>query len=339
VKKFLLKVVIFVALFSATLVLSVYFIPPDVSIKDSFLYSIIDRHEMLRTRNSPKLVFVGGSNLIFGLESKKISEAYGISVVNMGTPATVGLKYTLNDIKPFINKGDIIVVVPEYHFFLRNGLFDGQTDLLYILFDIYPEGKVHIQFGQWMHLLRFLPNYVREKTRPFIKYRILSLNPTPNHNQNSVTNVYSRKALNEYGEVAGLWNKGNVPFPPSFLEGEVDMKAIYFMNRYNDYVKSKGARLYFLYPCYQAKSYDMSLHFINQLSNQLGKNLSFKILAKPERYRFPDNLFFDQYYHLNKNGADIRTKKVIEDLRLVLSNDQLFKKTNRLSTSLSDKGL
>ena len=47
----------------------------------------------------------------------------------------------------------------------------------------------------------------------------------------------------------------------------------------------------------------------------LSNNLKIEILNRVSDFVFPDSLFFDTVYHLNKKGREIRTKKLIEIIK------------------------
>jgi hypothetical protein len=140
-KKFIVKILFFLSLVFISIALSSVYVP-NLSISNSLYYSILDKHNLLKNSKSPKMIFIGGSNLSFGLDSKRIVDTYDMNVINMGIHAGFGLKYIANDIKPFISNGDIVIIVPEYdHFYKGWGSFaNGRTELLHIIMDIYPEG-------------------------------------------------------------------------------------------------------------------------------------------------------------------------------------------------------
>ena len=96
---------------------------------NGYVAAQIDKIELLKTTSSPRLIFIGGSNLAFGLDSVKVSHHFGMPVVNMGLDAGFGLKYILNSTKPFLKKNDIVVVAAEYELFVGE-LFDDPPELL-----------------------------------------------------------------------------------------------------------------------------------------------------------------------------------------------------------------
>jgi hypothetical protein len=94
--------------------------------ENTYNLAILDKHRLLAAAESPKLVLVGGSNVAFGVDSAAIRERLYIPVVNMGVTINFGLGRILDDVSPFLNPGDTLLVIPEYQHFA--GLWNGGSD-------------------------------------------------------------------------------------------------------------------------------------------------------------------------------------------------------------------
>src|SRR5215212_5179389 len=81
---------------------------------DSYIAAVLEKDRLIRDTPSPKIILVGGSNLAFGIDSHMLEDSLGVHVVNMGLYAKLGLRYMLAQVKPYIRKGDLVLVVPEY---------------------------------------------------------------------------------------------------------------------------------------------------------------------------------------------------------------------------------
>src|SRR5262249_5798138 len=66
---------------------------------------------------SPKIVLVGGSNVLFGLRAEHIEARLGVAAVNMATAADFGPDYVLFLTRQALRPGDIVVVAFEFTFF------------------------------------------------------------------------------------------------------------------------------------------------------------------------------------------------------------------------------
>ena len=71
------------------------------------------RAEAARIRG-PKIVFVGCSNLIFGLRADSLSRRVGLPVVNYGLFAGIGLDYAADRAAEIVGPGDIVILAPEH---------------------------------------------------------------------------------------------------------------------------------------------------------------------------------------------------------------------------------
>ena len=85
--------------------------------QDGYLQAYNKKCQLLEDTPSPRIIFVGGSNLAFGLDSQRIKDSLNINVINYGLHAGIGLKYMIDDISTYARKGDIIVFAPEYEHF------------------------------------------------------------------------------------------------------------------------------------------------------------------------------------------------------------------------------
>jgi hypothetical protein len=69
-------------------------LPPRAS-RSKFFSGLTIKHHRLSNTSSPRVIFVGGSNLAFGLDNDLIEKELCIPVVNMGLCSTFSLRYDL----------------------------------------------------------------------------------------------------------------------------------------------------------------------------------------------------------------------------------------------------
>jgi len=312
VKGFLYKIAGFFVLVILVLALSLYYIP-DVVARTSILAGLIDKHEALQKIKTEKIIFVGGSNLSFGLDSKKIIEAYKKPVINMGVHAGIGLEYIMNDVKAYINKGDVVVLVPEYENFYTDNFY-GEMELVSVLFDINPAGRKSVDSKQWEHLLKYIPTYSAKKIKNYIP-TLFRKSPVA-----SEIDIYDRRSFNEFGDAYIHWALPNQNYMPSKRNSgaeKINPEVIEFIKSFKEYVKGRGAKLVILPPVIEEQSYNNQDKMINEIEASLDEN-NIGFMVKPDMYKFKADYFFNSYYHLNKKGVDKRTEMVIGNLEPVL---------------------
>lgn len=272
----------------------------------TFFTGAIEKHQRLEHLQSPKVIFVGGSNLAFGLDSDLVQRELGQPVVNMGLHAALGLRYMLEEIRPHTNPGDVVVIVPEYRQFY--GFLNGQTELLRLL-AIYPQGIRHISSSeQVVSLIRFAPEFLQTELK--IKLR---------EAQGGADIFYRGGVFNQYGDVISHLNeesrlKVNKQPEPLKLK-PIDHVTTQVLNQFYADMQSQGVQVFFIFPCFAELAYKNDKDNINLLYRHLEKNLDIPILSSPEEYIFPEVYFFDTVSHLNATGRRIRTEKMINDLK------------------------
>ncbi|WP_291034855.1 hypothetical protein [Dyadobacter sp. 50-39] len=253
---------------------------------------------------SPRIVVIGGSNVAYGLDSKRIQDALHIPVINAGLHASLGMKFYLTDVKPYIREGDIVVVIPEYSQYYTD-TFYGNIELVSVLFDVYPDSRKEIDIKQWLHLMRFIPFYAATK---------LKLSKEPG--RIGPVGVYDRKAFNSYGDAYVHWTMPGKKFNPGQKVSEdqqVNPEAIKLLIDFQHFVKGKKATMLLLPPVFQSTSFVNQKPMIDKIYQSIKKN-HLPVIAEPERYELPDSLFFDTASHLILPGIERRSDLVIEDL-------------------------
>jgi hypothetical protein len=313
-KGFLIKIACFFLLSIFVLIFSLFFIP-DVVSRTSILAAITDKHEALQKIKTEKIIFVGGSNLSFGLDSKKIIDGFKRPVINMGVHAGIGLEYIVNDVKKYIHKGDVIILAPEYENFYTDNFY-GEMELVSVLFDIDQSGRKYVNAKQWTHLFKYIPTYSAKKIKNYL--------PTLFHKPSPLTNIdiYDRRSFNEFGDAYIHWMLPNQNYMPSKRNSgneKVNPEVIVFIKEFKSYVEDKGAKLLIFPPVIENQSYNNQAAIIDAISKSLVSN-GIPFYVESNKYKFSPDYFFNSYYHLNKNGVDKRTQLMIEDLTPALRN-------------------
>jgi hypothetical protein len=283
---------------------SIILLPPTRSFKKSMFYSLIDKNKLLTETSSPRIIFIGGSNLSFGLNSERIKDTFNINPINTAIHAGIGLKYMLAITVDQIKENDIIVVVPEYQQFYDD-FSDGEIELLSIVADVAPKTIGLLETKQYLKLIRFIPEYTSSKFKDILK----------SNSQDTIVGIYDRSSFNKYGDVYTHWDlpKENVK-PFNSVGKKFDQGALNCLITFRNKVISKNAKIFVAFPSYQDLSFNKSFFQIKEIETKLKEN-NFVLLGTPERYKINDTLIFNTPYHLTKKGVEYRTTLLIEDLR------------------------
>ena len=240
----------------------------------------------------------------------------------MGIDAGIGLQYMMNDVLPYIKKNDIIVLVPEYEHFYKPTYY-GETSLVSILFDVFPQGKQFISVQQWLNLLPYVFIYSATKIklipRIFIKRQMA---------KSTIVGIYDRYSFNNFGDAYIHWDKASEIVncgEKSSGKETVNPFAIGGIKEFKNNLQKKGAKLIMLPPVYQECTFNNKQYVVSKIQSQLKDN-KLEYLTPPLRYMFADNLFYNSVNYLNKQGVDLRTARVIEDLTVRLRGQKQGRK-------------
>lgn len=276
----------------------------------------IDKHYRLAQRPLPRIVFVGGSNLVFGLDSAEIERSLGHHTVNMGLDLSLGLDFMLREIKPYLARGDVVVVSPEYEQFID--MYPGKVTTLFSEAAYYPPS---IRFFGYKHLALFLDQglvVIGGITRAAMRFVTEGVSGEQHSN-----NPYVRSAFNEYGDITRHHDLGrrNITIT-QFASTSPDSitRVIDRLNQFSDHCRREGIAVFYSYPPLFRGQLQAYAEIIHDIASNLTRRLHFPILDTPEEMGFTADYMFDHEYHLTLAGKQIRTNRLIARLRKELPN-------------------
>lgn len=255
-------------------------------------------------KDSKKIVIIGGSSGAFGFNSRLIHEAFDLPVVNTCTHAMIGLRMQFETYRDMLRDGDIVILSPEYGG-EKERLYGGYN-LLRILSSHLPEAYRKLSLRQWLFIYKFIG--------------IHNLGTSRHKDVEEYDDVYSANALNEFGDIE--WERKHKDFIKNYnISGVMDGELIDYYKYIRDYAKSKGIKLVFLPPPLMKSNFKSCVKQIDSLAFCLKEN-GVPWQSPPSKYSFEDSLFFDTPYHMTQEGANIRTKAIIEDLHRLLNDKE-----------------
>lgn len=315
-KKFIIKLGCFLLVLS---VICLAFAVFDVLViknqySQSYTSALNDKLERLKSIEENKIILVGDSNLAFGINSEMIEKELGMPVVNMGLHGSIGDAYYEELVKPYIKKGDIVIIAPGV--FKMEGFFDDKSLVIMTLEKNSELWEAVPTEEKWELILAY----------PYYAYSCLTKWISGTGNQVAATS-YSRDAFNEYGDVVKrpaeygktqqelFGNKKTVSTPK--------YNAAFFdrINAYQEFVTAKGAVL--LMTTYPVVDYQdpLGVKKFETFETVLRENLNCPIISRYEDYFFAKEYFYDTGRHLTQEGADLRTAQLIQDLKQYLDEN------------------
>jgi hypothetical protein len=292
-KKLLLKVLM-LFLYVVISVLVIILIPVS---PDEYNQSIIDKHNRLDNTEAPRIILAGGSNLAFGIDSGAIQNAFGIPVINVAIHASFGLGRILDDLSPYLQAKDILVIAPEYAHF--ENLWNGDSTAYELIFN-----------GKQYRLAMHPPFYgLPSDFTAYLTNNILARIPRP---PNPL--VYTRDGFNEYGDYIKHLGMENQTFASSGSIKQINPRYLGQFLRLVDVIAKGGVTVIVSYPSYEASLFEAGESAIRELDTAFRTHGGITVISRPEDYAFPREYFYDTSYHLNAKGRELRTALLIRDL-------------------------
>jgi hypothetical protein len=254
--------------------------------------------KLLEATPGARVIIVGGSNVLFGQDSERLSSMLKMPVINDGLIFPLGMRVILNSLDPFIHSGDIVVISPEYGSSLVD--LEGNGEFLAQLLNIYPQAIQSFEVPQYIQLPDIYIMMVRFKFQYLFNYDY-----SPSHEE-----------LNRYGDViipAGKPVPPDLPNTPIANADQSYYKACAeAFNRFARQAKAKGATVVMVYPATRMVNCLATQAQLEQLDAYLRNHLEFPILNQPFNSCYADKYIYDSYYHLNMEGRSLRTTQLAE---------------------------
>ena len=309
-RKFLYKILItiFLILFLTVISTFIFINIPEREEDIGYMAAIIDKHELLQKSELPRMIFVGGSSVAFGIDSHMIeNKLENYDVINMGLHAGIGLKGIFNDIKPYIKKDDIIIAMTEYEHFYGS-LIHGEAEIVSLI-SYAPVNINYIDAKQFFSILKYYPIFSRRKIH------LLLPRVTPLEEFDS---IFKRKSFDHNGDFVGHLDKESQDISGYDLfennQFVINDESIAYLINFSKFVEEKGAKFYLDYPYVPEGQYLKYKGEIDKVDELLRKEIESNIISYPQNNTLPEDQFFNTVYHLNKEGRYKRTVKLIEDM-------------------------
>jgi len=261
-----------------------------------------------------KLVIVAGSNALFGCDSKMLSEAFDIPVVNYGVNAGVYLPYILYKARGVINSGDIVVLPLEYSMYN----YDGVPNIQMI---DYIFSRDRDAFFSLSAIEQFYMVWNITFKRLYDGYMTLG-------GTRVTAGLYGAHNVDRYGDQIGATKKAK---SQAIVDELNRLKANHFGEEYNKdslgwkyiekFVKwcdARGVKTVFM-PSTLLKfdsyfSEDKERWFYENLANEVRKK-GWVYVGNPYDYMYDIKYYFNTDFHLTDEGRKMRTKRMIFDLK------------------------
>jgi hypothetical protein len=297
---------------------------------------------MHQFENEERILIFSGSNGMFGFNSLMLEEAFGKKTVNMAFNAGVPFSYIVHKIKKYAKQGDVILLPLEYvHYFREdhstNSVLDMFTWNKKYFYELSTVEKIKVMFAYTNNKIlldAFLSNFKSDtlpkgvlKEKEITKEDVLKRFKSNIFKESKIIE-YRFDTLNQRGDVTkhietqkNLFQKKdgfyslNAPISNSFIKNNQDL---------HEHSIKKNFKIYYLHPStMRNKNYNLNKKTHRDKANALLlklKDYDVNILGNPAKYNFEPKYMHNTTYHLNQEGANLRTERVITELIKLMNN-------------------
>ena len=308
-KAFLLRAAVFLVLVAALYAgMAVYLeaqFPTNHSESYQYLRSIAAKQQRAKEFSTPILLFAGGSNLPYSLNSPTIENNFHLPVVNMGVASGLGLPWILDELKHVADSGDMVVLAPEYY----------QT-ASYGMQRLVPKAAPNA-----MHFHRV--NYVKEASVHLARTRtkLLQLLSAPGALASAVDTLEVQDTTTVFTQQGDIFYNVNkprcyhTPIGGPRWRPPTQCNSIELLNDFAAYAAQNHIHVFYMYPVYAQQMYEKSKEVLNNYHAQDKALLDIEIIGTPTDFLYPDSCMHDSPYHLCRRASPPHTEKVIALLK------------------------
>ena len=270
--------------------------------KDAYASSISGR----------KIIFISGSNTLFGVDTQQIENTLGIPTINYGVHASL-FYYTLKRAKEHLAAGDIVILPLEYPYYTwHHDVFD--PELSAYLLGYAPSELANLYLSDKLKFIaqqntKDLATFAYQQIIPAAKnesaYSSQYLNTNGDMTNNHMENKLSDSALQAKSSKA--------VFKETPLTADAKAELTDFIN----YCHTNNITIYATWPNFLWNAKEFNGKDLDGIYNieKFYHEHNVEILGHYTDCLYDVNLFYNTNYHLNDEGKRIHTDYLINLLK------------------------
>jgi len=290
------------------------------------------KESISRTSGSSRIVFISGSNSLFGISGDVIAAKTGRDVVNLGLHAGLDIDYLVYFLKKNIKQGDIVIAPLEFKYYLRD-----EKPTSWVISNMLAWGGEYIKQLSMFEMIKFITYTSKDRivegvitggdnkyddldkvlATPFATlhtYRPYNYSSLDRYGSmqmayyNQGVLVRMQKQQSNYEKILS-YDKNDLSFTSHAAEGILALKKI---------AESNGGEFYVTWPAsidnHWFNNHDQqSIIFTDNIKTHLNE-IGVKVICDPFYSNLDFKLFTDTIYHLNRDGSVIRSERLAECL-------------------------
>jgi hypothetical protein len=308
-RRFVLHTLVF-ALIQLLILIVIWRACPDDP--DHYMAATLDKHARLRNAPSPRVIFVGGSSVGFGIDSRPF-DVLGLEPVNMGLNAGLGLAFMLGEVEPQLRAGDVVIVAPETQLFWTRS----QDDAVWAVLQRRPASLACLAAAGPRELADVSDQGLHFLAR---KVRCAAHQISTDH---ELPPIYRRSSFDRFGDL--VTHRGLAAKHEQAIDGPwpavetVDIeRSIAALRGFANSCERVGARCFIAWcPVRSDRRRDGAALF-DLLEQRLEEDVGLPMLERAHESGFPEEAFFDRGPHLTGDAAAARSTRLATRLEQAL---------------------
>lgn len=270
-----------------------------------------NNHAKELNKKGNKIVFLSGSNMHYGFNSKYASKRTGLPVLNYGVHADFGT-YIFEKVKDILKDGDIVVMPLEYNYYQEDSDSALPSPFAEYIISYDKEYFNKLSIMQKMNLVFYMAQY-------YVTH------PSVIHEKELVSKEYKAQ-LNDFGDFIGnietTKNYAKTTKPSEITENIPKKYNKFALYKFIQYCKKHNIALYTTLPnMYHSKDYTADeMKAFENIKNFYEEQGVFFVGDIKSGSLYDKNLFHDTNYHTNQKGTKLRTNWFIDN---ILSLDEV----------------
>lgn len=292
------------------------------------------KHRRLASMGHPSVVLVGGSNLAYGFESDLVEQRLQRGVANMGMDGYLGVRFMLEEVKPHLETGDIVVLAFEHDSYFKS--VDGTSADHLMVVKARPGLFWSLSWPQRGRLLGMLPYAAQQKILRVmrdsvgqVRELVLRMLSRPS-DEVSAPAAEALERILAIESVAGFDSQGDlnshIGVDWSFEREDgldasalpIDGEVIPLLANFSREMRERGVIPVLSYTPVIDSYYQRHQTSLDELHRRLLGVDGLVVPSPPSAFALSETFFFDTVYHLNGEGRHLRSERVVNDLEVLI---------------------
>lgn len=316
VLKLISKIVLFMGIVVS---LSYALLYLNVNYSVEYVGGIRGKIKKLKETKGQKIVIVGGSNASFGIDTGAMEKEFRTPVVNMALHGGLSAKYMMEQVKPYLDEGDILIMSREPDALAGDHRWNHMVGTEVSLMPTYTFSEMGILLSD--------RNLFETSTTAFFNTVKLYLKWSPFEKRSEISSVYDSRVF-EGDNILPQYLSGIFTDTLNIHRLKRPGKNSLLINGLREYKKEfekMGIELY-MTPAVVAEGHFKKSE-IMPFWKYISEQTTIPLLNENKSYVFEKDYFLNSPHHTNLRGRELRTKALIEDIlkqNLVNSNMDNF---------------